>query len=59
MESISLLEAGMKTNQSTGLSSGMSFCITRDGEAANIGRKFEHRKLVEDHVGHRLLTVWC
>lgn len=53
-----MIESMMKTRQSSGLSSEMSFGITRDGEAANIGRKFERLKLLEDRVGHRLITVW-
>lgn len=33
--------------------------VTTDGEAANIGKNTGLWKLLQDHVGHKLLTVWC
>jgi len=33
--------------------------VTTDGEAANTGKNTGLWKLLQDHVGHKLITVWC
>lgn len=54
-----LLEAVIQTCKSADVSTAAVVGITTDGEAANTGRISGLWKLLENHLGHGLMTVWC
>lgn len=33
--------------------------VMADGEAANTGKNAGLWKMLQDHIGHKLLTIWC
>ncbi|KAL4084293.1 hypothetical protein QTP88_028118 [Uroleucon formosanum] len=54
-----LLTATTTILNQIGLCTGNLVGVTTDGEAANTGKNTGLWKLLQNHVGHKLLTVWC
>jgi len=54
-----LLQAVKVLTDAAGISLQTLIGITTDGEAANTGKNGGLWKILQDHLGHGLLTVWC
>ncbi|XP_071053673.1 zinc finger protein 862-like [Onthophagus taurus] len=54
-----LLEVTVNTCEKSFVPTELLVGVTTDGEAANSGRESGLWKLLEDYLGHKLLTVWC
>lgn len=56
---LGLLEATKNACEAVMLPAKLLVAVTTDGEAANTGPNAGLWKLLEDYLGHKLLTIWC